>query len=614
MQNKPHTQHSNVEKISTQTDVVRAENGLFACPLYKVISPTELEQCFNSDIDHLIYYEAPPTQQSIHFGGVLNSCYPFDVTSLTTCNKGFILQGDLNLDCEILIWSHTPGSPPQKLTSIKSEAGNFQCIIPQFNAVSGQRLTAEFLSNSNTTPEFLGENIGWHALSKQEPKETYTAIICCFYNTPDLLLSNIGRLTSSTLWENLNAELIVVNNNGQSSTLNLDYPKVTQFKQDNLGGSGGFLRGIDEAFYKSLSDKNFTHAILMDDDVIFHPEIIRRACQFQAFSLNEIAIGASMLKLEKPGDMHEAGGMFRSPQELGSYTEVPKGKVTHKTLEFLGRAKPVHYNAWWFCCFSKIAVERAGLPLQLFIHGDDIEYGIRLGKNNIPSYSIGGLSIWHSSFENKHLSWTYYFNFRNAIIRLLSQQPEPKHNLCIAKKSLEKVVRRALIRNDYGQAAMALRAYDDITKTRSDFHIDCYTSKIKKLTEEYRNTQGSLTHCSTKLPTIKINNQPKTGTIHKCSTWIKKITTNGVTLPLPSIKLFVADSTRYQWSNVPAFSDILIELGDEKFYYKKDTKKARSILTRLKQTKELSEYGTIQSYLEKIKNTRGLKSTQDERK
>ena len=52
--------------------------------------------------------------------------------------------------------------------------------------------------------------------------------------------------------------------------------RIELIEQENLGGCGGFTRGM----YETLRDDSLTHFILLDDDVRLHPESLFRAIRF----------------------------------------------------------------------------------------------------------------------------------------------------------------------------------------------------------------------------------------------------------------------------------------------------------------------------------------------
>ena len=51
--------------------------------------------------------------------------------------------------------------------------------------------------------------------------------------------------------------------------------------------------------------------------------------------------------------------------------------------------------------------------MPFFIHGDDIEYGLRLNHSFIL---LNGIGVWHESFENKYQPVNIYYDTRNYLI------------------------------------------------------------------------------------------------------------------------------------------------------------------------------------------------------
>lgn len=51
---------------------------------------------------------------------------------------------------------------------------------------------------------------------------------------------------------------------------------------------------------------------------------------------------------------------------------------------------PMDYNGWWYCCVP-LAEQFRGFPLPVFIHGDDIEYGLRFDGNIM---TMNGIGVW----------------------------------------------------------------------------------------------------------------------------------------------------------------------------------------------------------------------------
>ena len=525
--------------------------------------------------DRPFLYSEETEGEGIHLGGLFNSLYPQDVEVITGAKNfafSFVHRGRVGV--EILL--HNPGRATVVLCERwfpgNEETEEQDCLeVPDFTIQSGCRLTVRLKGTPGVS------KMGWMVrdLDSEGTPQPKLAIVICTYRNQDLVTENVSKLISSDVWNEEDLELIVVDNGSEESGLSFDFSRVHHIVQENLGGSGGFLRGIREAFFGILSGRDFTHVLLMDDDVAFHPEMIHRAFQFQKYATNQVVIGASMLRLEAPDFLHEAGGRFKSAKSLGSYSDVPRGRVSRATLAALGRGRTHDYNAWWFCSFSKVSVVKAGLPLPMFIHGDDLEYGVRLGHHGVKTYCPGGLSIWHKSFESKLRTWIRYFDFRNALIRLVSQQGKMANNPRIAPVQLRRVVRKHIIRNDYGAAALANLAYKDFLRGPSILDETNYGKLIEQLDAVYKkHTRGE-----------------ERGGIRQTSwaeypKWLKKpmeglryLTSNLHHLPIETMREVRTENTRYSWGHVPPFTDVVMELPNgEIASFRRDRAEASRLL------------------------------------
>jgi galactofuranosylgalactofuranosylrhamnosyl-N-acetylglucosaminyl-diphospho-decaprenol beta-1,5/1,6-galactofuranosyltransferase len=530
----------------------------------------------------LLYTDLQKTPSFHHLGGVFNSFYPYEVSAITRASE-YGLQVTCAMDSSVRIWLHTPAESEKILVDIKEHNANSENYIkiPKFEPKQGQRLTFEIDTGQEGKLNDSSFSAAWGIRSNKSPRQVHLAIIWCTYNNANLVAKNIEKLVTHPVWNIINADLIIVDNNGKNSKLQIAGERTHHIKQPNVGGSGGFLRGINEVTIGNLSGNGFTHLLLMDDDVEFHPEIILRAISYHEHSTSDSVIGASMLELENPDHLHEAGGLFRSKRSLGSYTDVPKGKITLRTLEKLGRARAYHYNAWWFCSFPKTAVEKSGPPLSIFIHGDDMEYGLRLNQHGFKVFCPGGLSLWHKAFQNKPLTWIRYFDFRNGLIRLLTQGGDWKNNPALARTQLRRVVRRAIIRNDYGAAAMAIRAYRDLAESNGNYDIACYETKITDLSKEYDENMPGESESQGRYRLI--GHELPSGRWIKLCSWFKYITINFNTIPITTRAHYHTNNARYGWWQVPAASDITVFTitGDAKRFFR-CRKKALTILREMK--------------------------------
>ncbi|ONK10477.1 Galactofuranosyl transferase GlfT2 [Streptomyces sp. MP131-18] len=192
-------------------------------------------------------------------------------------------------------------------------------------------------------------------------------------------------------------------------------------KQRNLGGAGGFGRGMHESIKENLSD----YVVLMDDDVALDPESFIRGLDFADFCREPTIVGAHMFEMSEPCVLSTFGE--RVDRRDYMWDSVP-GVVDSFDLSlndlrrtpWLHRRFDVDYNAWWTCLIPADVIRSVGLPLPVFIKWDDIEYGLRAGSHGIPTVSLPGFAVWHESWREKDAhDWQAYYLLRNRCIAAL---------------------------------------------------------------------------------------------------------------------------------------------------------------------------------------------------
>ena len=202
-------------------------------------------------------------------------------------------------------------------------------------------------------------------------------------------------------------------------------PDITICPNPNVGGAGGCARGMMEALDADGTKDEYTHVLLMDDDVEVLPESFMRT-----FALLQLAKGAyrdaflngAMMKLQEPATFFEDvahtifGGSYNSYKTKMDMTEIPN-------LVF-GESQPVEgensYGAWWYSCIPLQAVRDHGLPLPLFVRCDDVEFGVRCGGTYM---SLAGICVWHSQFNGRFRASVDLYQYgRNTLIATACDQ------------------------------------------------------------------------------------------------------------------------------------------------------------------------------------------------
>lgn len=252
--------------------------------------------------------------------------------------------------------------------------------------------------------------------------------------------------------------MFVVDNGQTLDSASLSDELVTVLPNPNTGGSGGFARGMMAA---TETPGQFTHIILMDDDVSIMPESLIRT--FNLLSLTkgkykDAFINGAMLSMENPIRQFEdvsyvaTTGAYRRVKEdlnVGKLSDILRNERTSVEVDQA-------YGAWWYSCIPVKAIEKNGLPMPFFIRCDDVEFGMR----NKPVYmTMNCICVWHASFEGRfRASVDCYQYFRNffAMIALDDCADEKMFVLRI-----QRGVRQNLRDMDYQAAEFILDGFED---------------------------------------------------------------------------------------------------------------------------------------------------------
>lgn len=330
----------------------------------------------------------------------------------------------------------------QNCASIKIDFANLE--KQGFIYFSVTAITDVFISN------------GDYSCEKEISNDEKIGIVICTFKREEFVKNNLKRFLAGIQKEQVWGDrfhIFVIDN-----AKTLDLPKsqyYTVVPNKNLGGSGGFTRGICEVCDRA----EFTRFLLMDDDIHFEFETLKRTFYLvRALSdkYKNSTVGGAMLYLDKPCYQHEFGGVFEGLcfRSINRRLDVTKIENLLKN-EFSEKA---NYNAWWYTCMPTSVVKEKNLPLPLFIKGDDVEYGIRCIDNLI---TINGLAIWHQDFSLKYNASLEYYTKRNEQILAAIHSKVGKFKLAL-KVVYTVFVQLALKR--YYCAEVILKAYEDFFK------------------------------------------------------------------------------------------------------------------------------------------------------
>ena len=261
-----------------------------------------------------------------------------------------------------------------------------------------------------------------------------------------------------------------ITDNGRTLTKE-DLPNDPHFllhPNPNAGGAGGYARGMMECMHQEPAA---THGILMDDDIMILPDSIYRTYELLRFIREEYRehfVGGAMLMLEDKVRQYEDMGSVTSD---GSFMPV-KTPLNHaKLLNNLKNEQedslPNTYQAWWYCCIPVSVMKKYGLPLPLFIRGDDVEYSLRCKAKII---TMNGICLWHMGFAGKFsASLNVYQEIRNLMFDQSASGILPGINYMARIKH---IYRTSILKRDYVTCEMLLKAWEDYMKGPEFFMED----------------------------------------------------------------------------------------------------------------------------------------------
>ena len=250
----------------------------------------------------------------------------------------------------------------------------------------------------------------------------------------------------------------------------------------NLGGSGGFSRGM----YETVKAGNSDFVLLLDDDAISEPESILRAIQFADYTVRPVLVGGGMFHLDNRTMLYTQGErinqqrMWMQPSKGLEYNHDFSTEPLRDTPDRHQRIDE-DFNGWWMCLIPIAVVEKIGLSIPGFIKFDDIEYGLRAKKAGFPTVCLPGVAVWHQAWHDKDpaRSWEEYFTERNRWLAALLTFPNQPP--------------RMLVETLYGDASLGLRfvysamalhhmALRDIFRG-PQYLMDCLPTKLNEVRE-----------------------------------------------------------------------------------------------------------------------------------
>jgi hypothetical protein len=241
-------------------------------------------------------------------------------------------------------------------------------------------------------------------------------IVITHFNRKPYVLPAIKRIQEELLADSdyeKKITLVVVDNS--KNITKEETPGATVIPNKNLGGSGGFMRGL-----LHLKDHAFTHCLFMDDDASCEVESIRRTfALFQFSKTPKMALAGSLLREVEPFRLFEKGAQFDGlcrPINSGLDMRIERDLVMAEIND-----KVPDYGGWWFFSFRISDINFYSFPF--FIRGDDSLFSL---TNQFSILTMNGITSWGDDFALKSTPLTTYLDARYHLLHSMTHLHQNK--------------------------------------------------------------------------------------------------------------------------------------------------------------------------------------------
>ncbi|MCX6500294.1 MAG: glycosyltransferase [Arthrobacter sp.] len=387
------------------------------------------------------------------------------------------LTVDVDAEATVIVYRSSPRGTANRVESFHaSQGGEVTFDLPLRAFVDGGWYWFDLVAHAS--PVTL-KSAGWSVREPEGFVPGTLSIAVTTFNRPDYALRHIATLAGDADVVKILDRFILVDQGTDKVRAQPQFEeqaaalgdRLRIIEQGNIGGSGGFSRGMDE----TLKDGRSKYVMLLDDDVSIETEGILRAVSFADFTRTPTIVGGHMFNLYERSVLHTYGEQvddFRyfwrpavNTQEAHDF-----GVSNLRTTPWMHRRVDVDYNGWWMCMIPTSIVREIGYALPVFIKWDDAEYGIRAKEHGVTTVTLPGAAVWHMPWTEKDdtIDWQAYYHQRNRWVAALSHSPRKKGGRMPFESIAVDI--RHLISMQYSAVEVRLKALEDVLSGPDHLH------------------------------------------------------------------------------------------------------------------------------------------------
>ncbi len=288
------------------------------------------------------------------------------------------------------------------------------------------------------------------------------AVVICNFNKKDYLRECLKSVYESEI--DSEYDVIVVDN---ASTDGAPEMVKEEFKQtilleneENLGGSGGFARGMEYA-----KENKYQYIALLDNDIKVEHQTLQKLKRYIKNNPKYGVVGAKILTMDNPDIIQDYGSFI----DWNDYTlKIPyKGCRDRDDL-----VKKVDCDYVPACCAittGRVLKQVGVFDIKHFIYWDDMDWCLRVKESGYEVCAIDEARVYHKMGAiNKENTFSLYYFERNRILFFLKHLPKEQKEVFLNKILLD-FMRSTFFSNVkgiYSSAKTFFYIFEDIANNR----------------------------------------------------------------------------------------------------------------------------------------------------